>query len=185
MHPVVIMAYDKSPAINKAVAALEEAGIEVRVLNTNSAKLADFLGALAGEDTEDEEPAPTPSVEEPVETDEPDEGSAEPTKKESEEVKESLKIVVDGEEIDAIVIEGATCLMASSLAADSKTSYKLNESEYSFWPSQSEDGLFSLKHNVQIELGKNAIFVEAAITTSTDGKPLLKLSPADYAKLLG
>jgi hypothetical protein len=50
MHPVVIMAHKKSDAINKAVQALEDAGLEVVVLNSEKSKLIDFLGALAGLD---------------------------------------------------------------------------------------------------------------------------------------
>ncbi len=188
MHPIVIMAYEKSPAINKAVAALEEAGMEVRVLNTNHAKLADFLGALAGEEDE-EDAVPAKAAEEPPveDAEEVDDVPPAPAEEAGEEapVKESLRVMVDGEEIDCVIVEGATQLFANTLHVDSKSSYTINESSYAFWPSQAEDGLFSLKHNLQVQVGEKAIFVEANIGATQNAKPLLKLSAEDYKKLVG
>lgn len=134
MHPIVIIAHDKSPAINKAVEALEEAGLEVRVLNTAHAKLVDFLGALAGED---EEPPAPPKEPPPEGTDQgveppPEEVPAETTPKE-EPVEEHC--VVGGERIRLVLTDGVSTLSPSAVG-DSGTGrlvYQLNESSYAFW----------------------------------------------------
>lgn len=179
MHPVVIMAYDKSPAINKAVAALEEAGMEVRVLNTNHAKLADFLGALAGEEDEDEpadesKPEDTPAEDTPSDEDTP-------PADEEKITTESLKIVVDGEEIDTIIVEGKSELVPNGRMVGGKTAYMVNESHYAFWPIM-EDGLYDMTHNVQVQIGNRAVFTDVTIAEAAE-KPSLKLSLDTYLRL--
>lgn len=179
MHPVVIMSYDKSPAINKAVEALEEAGLEVRVLNTNHAKLADFLGALAGEDDEEDEvpvastPEETPEeeVEETPPSDDVDPGIA----------NESLKFIVDGEAVETIIVEGRSELIPNGRMIGGKTAYMINESHYAFWPVM-EDGLYDMTHNVQIQNGDKAIFTDVTIAEAAE-KPLLKLSRDTFTRL--
>lgn len=193
MHPVVIMAYDKSPAINKAVEALEEAGLEVRVLNTARAKLAEFLGALAGDDEElDELPPEEPKAEEPKEEEPPVEEEpkdSEPKKKEAEEesAEEEVKLesvigYVDGEEIVIEIVEGQSELVPSGLMVGTKTAYMVNESHFAFWPA-STDGMFDLTHDVQVSIGDKAVYEAVKILPAAD-KAVLKLNKATYEKFV-
>lgn len=180
MHPIVIMAYDKSPAITKAVAALEEAGMEVRVLNTAHAKLADFLGALAGEDDEEEAPADEPK-EEPKADEEPKEDLPVEEPAPEEEVTEGLKAIIDGEEVDVQLVEGTSELVPNGLMVGSKTAYMINESHFAFWPVAEGDGLFDLTHQVQVQFGDKAVYENVVIKEAAE-KPVLRLNKDVYAK---
>lgn len=188
MHPIVIMAYDKSPAINKAVAALEEAGLEVRVLNTNFAKLADFLGALAGED-EDTPPEEIPAEDTPPEVDDAEEAPVATSEvtpgEESEEIEEPIQtesVIIDGETVQAVLIEGQTTLYLNGLTVGAKTAYMVNESHYSFWPISSDDGLFDLTHNASLQIGDKVMFADVRIAEATEA-PLLKINIETFNKL--
>jgi hypothetical protein len=168
MHPVVIMAYDKSPAINKAVAALEEAGMEVRVLNTGTSKLADFLGALADEDpdaeeapTADEPPAEDDAAQAPKPEPKPEEDEEEPLATESLLLK--LAVSVNGERVHLKLIEGAKAVLhASEISIGAKTFYTLNESKFSFWPgAQSNEpivGAIELKLEGEAPITASVVF---------------------------
>jgi hypothetical protein len=181
MHPVVIMSYDKGPAISKAVAALEEAGMEVIVLNTKTAKLVQFLGALAGETDDEEEdkddkeapPADEPPVDE-VPTDTPPEDE-EPV------VEESLDVFVNEEPIKAIIVEGNdVVLIANGIEgrrAGEKVTYKLNESAFSFWSTKQEGE--ALRAQVELKLKESVSYVSVRMDLPEDGltpeKPVLKI----------
>jgi len=140
MHPIVIMSYDKSPAITKAVAILEEAGMEVRVLNTANARLADFLGALAGDDDEIPEPASEPDepeVDLSKDTDKPVADDAVEDEGEGEVATEGL---VDDELIKIKLVEGFNLVLKPSIInVGARTTYSLNESEFAFWPMARDD----------------------------------------------
>lgn len=181
MHPVVIMSYDKSPAINKAVEALEEAGLEVRVLNTNHAKLADFLGALAGEDDEEEHDDAPPSEETPEDTPPSDDEETHPADEDPGITSESLKLIVDGEELDTVIVEGKSELIPNGRMIGGKTAYMINESHYAFWPAM-EDGLYDMTHNVQVQMGDWATYTDVTIAEAAE-KPLLKLNLDTYIRL--
>lgn len=180
MHPIVIMAYDKSPAITKAIEALEEAGLEVRVLNTNKAKLVDFLGALAGEEDSDdelpvptEEPAPEESVEEPVE-DAPVENT---------DVAESvIEGSYNGEKIVIERFDGLSELHPSGLMVGSKTAYAINEAHFAFWPATQDGGLFDLWVQAEICVNDRAVFENVTIKEAT-AVPRLKLNKDIFDKL--
>ena len=141
MHPIVIMSYDKSPAINKAVQALEEAGMEVRVLNTANAKLADFLGALGGIDDDEVEPVQAePSSTEDKAEDEP---VKEPEEKKPAEDKPEEKVedkikeaTINSEQVKLQIVEGSIVQLypAAAKTTGAKTVYSLNESEFAFFP---------------------------------------------------
>lgn len=156
MHPIVMIAGDKDPAIGKAVEDLEAAGFEVRVLNSAKAKLIDFLGAIAGADEEAEEvPAEDEVVDEPeaLKPKVKKEPTAEPTDElppevptddeESDEtdpldprnlIKKEARIA--GELVQVQLVEGGgITLHPSAITAGAKTFYALNESQFSFWPS--------------------------------------------------
>lgn len=145
MHPIVIIAGDKDPAIGAAVDGLQAAGFEVRVLNTATAKLVDFLGALAGEDDEDEEKkSDAPTEDEPKE--EPKEPKADKPPKdappEDAPVEDDpldpakMEALIAGEPVQVQLVDGADIVLhPSTIHAGAKTFYSLNESQFSFWPS--------------------------------------------------
>ncbi len=187
MHPVVIMSYDKSPAINKAVAALEEAGMEVRVLNTNSAKLADFLGALAGEDDEEDVPADA-AAEEPVVD---DEAPAELPPEEPEVATEALEALVNGENVIVEIVDGSTVtLHSSSISSGAKTFYRLNESEFSFWPnggtkSTQEEADAPVQGGVEIAFKGKEYFTQVIFSEETMNPPVLRIGREWLTPLAG
>ena len=144
MHPIVIIASDKDPAIGAAVEGLEAAGFEVRVLNSATAKLVDFLGALAGEDDgedDEEEPKPAPSVRLNL----PPAAEVAPAKDgeddEDDDAEDPLhpskmEALINGEPIEVELVDGPSItLHPNSISAGARTSYTLNESQFSFWPS--------------------------------------------------
>lgn len=193
-HPVVIMAYDKSPAISKAVSALEEAGLEVRVLNTKTSRLVEFLGALAGED-EDQENTEVEAAEEPTEDDAAEEKPVEKTAKKSEatddisaadidalEVKESLNIHGEQVKISALT-NGPSELTPTGLMVGAKTAYAVNESHFAFWPIQLNEGLYDLTHQIQLQYGAKAIFENVKIAAPADVASI-KLNRSVYNKLV-
>lgn len=198
-HPVVIMAYDKSPAISKAVSALEEAGLEVRVLNTKTSRLVEFLGALAGED-EDQENAEVEAAEEPAEDAEDTEDATEKkpvqkTAKKSEQsddisdadidalkVKESLNIYGEQVKISALT-DGPSELTPTGLMVGAKTAYAVNESHFAFWPVQLNEGLYDLTHQIQLQYGAKAIFENVKIVSPAT-TPSIKLNRTIYNKLV-
>jgi len=172
MHPVVIMSYDKSPAITKAVAALEEAGLEVIVLNTATAKLAQFLGALAGEDEEtDPEAALAPS-----EDDEPKEPAPEDNTEVEPEEELATEALVNDEKVLVEFVDGkdiTLCLdkLGDQRRAGSKVTYRLGESEFSFWSNKLEGE--ALKTLVELKLYGREHYAKVILT---DGeKPLLQI----------
>lgn len=178
MHPIVIMSYDKSPAINKAIEIFEEAGFEVRVLNTKTARLVEFLGALAGEDDEappKEEPAAEAPKEEPAE--EPAAGADEAPPEEPP-VKEELFVLVDGEQVRVELTEGVNELVPNGLMVGKKTAYALNETHFSFWPGDTQN----LERDVQVQLGDKAKFVTVRVTEAGE-VPLLKLDRGVFEEL--
>jgi hypothetical protein len=141
MHPIVIIASDKDPAIGAAVDGLQAAGFEVRVLNTATAKLVDFLGALAGEDDE-EDPEKNPDApEEDAESKEKPKGAApEASVEEPEDENDPLdpkkmEALISGEPIEVQLVDGASItLHPSTIQAGAKTFYSLNEVQFAFWP---------------------------------------------------
>lgn len=143
MHPIVIVASDKDPAIGAAVDSLQAAGFEVRVLNTATAKLVDFLGALAGEDDE-EEAAPEKKPDAPEEPkDEPKPPKDEPAEEPAEDDPldpAKMEAKISGEPVLVEIVEGKDIVLhPSTIQAGAKTFYTLNESQFSFWPAAVSD----------------------------------------------
>lgn len=173
MHPVVIMSYDKSPAITKAVAALEEAGMEVVVLNTKTAKLVQFLGALAGEDDEDVPTPAEPPAEEPVEKP----TAKEPPPEESDDL-EPLKTeaIVNDEKVLIEYVEGASIALHPSAVGvgqeNAKSTYALNESQFSFWSKKDAEALTT---KVMLELNGSLKYVDVVLSRETSTPPRLKI----------
>lgn len=145
MHPIVIIASDKDPAIGAAVDGLQAAGFEVRVLNTATAKLVDFLGALAGEedeeDTEKKPDAPEddkedtePKVEKPPK-DAPDDDEELSDENDPLDPKK-MEALIAGEPVLVEIVDGAQItLHPNKIVAGARTSYSLNEAQFAFWPS--------------------------------------------------
>lgn len=151
MHPIVIIASDKDPAIGAAVDGLQAAGFEVRVLNTATAKLVDFLGALAGADDEEEEKkvdAPEDAPEDEVKEPKPPKDDAPPAEEApADEVDpeaelsddpldpKKMEAKISGEPVLVEIVEGMDLVLhPSTIVAGAKTFYTLNESQFSFWP---------------------------------------------------
>jgi hypothetical protein len=168
------MSYDKSPAIIKAVAILEEAGMEVRVLNTGVAKLADFLGALAGNDSEEDAPAAEPKMEEPA---------MEAVTIDTPILTEQITLFVDDEKIAVQLIDGPSELYPNGLMIGSKTAYAINESHFAFWPARDEDN-FVLSHTVELKLNDHFV-IEEVLIKEAQAIPMLKLNKQVYEKMLG
>lgn len=182
MHPIVIMAYDKSPAINKAVAALEEAGMEVRVLNTKHAKLAEFLGALAGDDEELEDDTPPPEERKNEPASDEDTPPEETPEEEPELATESVLGLIDGEPILIEAHDGPSELYPNGLMVGAKTGYAINEAHFSFWPVSQGEGLFDLTRQVQVEINGAALFTNISIKEAVE-KPMLKLNREQFNSL--
>lgn len=169
MHPVVIMSYDKSPAITKAVAALEEAGMEVVVLNTKTAKLVQFLGALAGETDEEDTPAEEPK--QPVE---------EPSDEEPEENKDLEPIATEGfiagEKVKLVIVEGnSVVLHPSTIHPGAKTVYTINQSAFAFWPSTVHDTPISSNVELQFEGFRDNGYLTQVIFGESSSEPYVEI----------
>jgi hypothetical protein len=195
MHPVLIMAYEKSPAINKAIEALEEAGYDVRVLNTKSAKLVDFLGALAGEDEElplddldgadDADDADDADVvpdedadlaaDAEVDTDTAD-SDADADADADADVKESL--FIQDEAIQYELTDGETTLFVSSLSEDldsEKKVFVIGNTRFTTWTDRP-------KIPVSIKENCDAI-CDVKLSKEIKSTPLLRINRATFEAL--
>lgn len=157
MHPIIIIAGDKNKAIGSAVDTLQEAGFDVRVLNTATAKLVDFLGALAG--AEDEVPAAPPAAAAP------------------EDEEEMSEAIVSGERVIIEMVDGnQVTLHPSSVFIAAKTVFSLNESKYSFWPttatSEVQEPVYT---TVYMEFDGAAYSVQVKLSESIATPPVLKI----------
>lgn len=194
-HPVVIMAYEKSDAIGAAVAALEESGLEVVVLNTAKAKLVNFLGALAGatdEDEDDDAESEEKSTEKEDETTSgdkqdsgTDQGSTEEASKGSEE-KSAEEVTTEGsiedEKVLIKIVEGSgATLYPSTIQVGAKTIYNLNESSFSFWPSAVGDE--PIKGGINLSFDGIKEFIQVTFSEEVKNPPVLELGADLVAKL--
>lgn len=188
-HPVVIMAYEKSEAIGAAVAALEESGLEVVVLNTAKAKLVNFLGALAGatdadeEDEQKEEEKDDTNGEDASKDKDPDEGlgTEDTTNKEpTEEV--TTEGSIEDEKILIKIVEGSSAVLyPSKISVGAKTVYNLNESSFSFWPSAI--GNEPIKGGINLSLDGIKEFIQVTFSEEIKNPPVLELGADLLAKL--
>lgn len=190
-HPVVIMSYDKSPAITKAVAALEEAGMEVMVLNTKTAKLVDFLGALAGEDPdaedEDAEGADdaAPAEELPADTEpapaEDDELAAAQAAADEEEEPLATEALIAGEKVAVKIVEGSQLVLhPTTISIGAKTFYSLNEAQFAFWPSAVSNE--PVTGGVELEVGKYKPTTLTKVTFGEAANPAVLEVGRDWLK---
>lgn len=187
MHPVVIMSYDKSPAITKAVAALEEAGMEVRVLNTATSKLTDFLGALAGADEIKNEPVIVPVTSTQNDEDSKDANAdadadvspntADDTIEAPSDVADqpALEALVAGEKVMLELVEGTEVVLhPADITVGPKTTFKLNTAEISFWSSS----MPALVENLDVSINSFSGLIKVTISDQIAVPPVLKVGKA-------
>lgn len=138
MHPIVIISSAKDPAIGEAVDCLQNAGFEVRVLNSATAKLVDFLGALAGADEDEDADKKSDAKEPDDDAKEPDvEPSGEaPADKNDPLDPKKMEALIAGEPVIVELVDGhSITLHPNNIIVAAQTQYSLNESKFSFWPS--------------------------------------------------
>jgi hypothetical protein len=183
MHPIVIIAGDKDPAIGAAVDGLQAAGFEVRVLNTATAKLVDFLGALAGEDDEEDAEKKPDAPEEDAEEKPKDEPAPKEAPAEEEPADENdpldpkkMEALINGEPVTVEIVDGTEItLHPSTIQAGAKTFYSLNESTFAFWPSAVSNE--PITNGVDLSLNGDDIGHLTKITFSEEAMspPVLKI----------
>ena len=140
MAQVVIFA-PKDEDVSAGEKALKDAGHEVEVVEATAANLLHMaIGMVDGGSDEEsnEEPVDAP-VEEPVEEPPVDEApppeEAPPEEAPTTEAVTSHVVSVDGERVDTYIDSSLKfpLLRVLDLAGDSKLSYSINESKFSFW----------------------------------------------------
>jgi hypothetical protein len=196
MHPIIMIASDKDPAIGKAVEDLEAAGFEVRVLNSATAKLVDFLGAIAGVDDEvDAELPPEPEAEpelppeaEPEPEVEPElSPEAEPkakkkAKDEDEEDEDDpldpkkMEAMIAGEPVQVQLVEGADIVLhPSKIEFGKRTAYALVENQFVFWPKNSADEQITGHIELALEGEETAHLTKVIFSDEPMNPPVLKI----------
>jgi hypothetical protein len=177
MHPIVLISSDKDPAIGKAVDLLQDAGFEVRVLNSATAKLVDFLGALAGADDEEEAEPKAPEDEQPSEKADKEPKDDAPADDEDPLDPTKMEALVSNERVIVEIVDGAgLTLHPSSVTVAARTVYTLNESQYAFWPAATgNDPIFT---GVDLELEGATYWVQAQLSETTANPPVLKIGRA-------
>lgn len=181
MHPIVIVAGDKDPAIGAAVDSLQAAGFEVRVLNTATAKLVDFLGALAGEDDEEEDAGEKkPDAPEEPKDDAPkepkDAPADEPPAEDDPLDSAKMEAKIAGEPVLVEIVDGGDLVLhPSTITAGAKTFYTLNESQFSFWPAAVSDEPIS--GGVELELNEKTVehLTKVIFSEEAMNPPVLKI----------
>ncbi len=174
MHPIVLISSDKDPAIGKAVELLEDAGFEVRVLNSATAKLVDFLGALAGADDEEEAEPKEPEDKQPSEKADKAPKDDAPADDEDPLDPAKMEALVSNEPVLVELVEGSSIVLhPKSVTIAARTVYTLNESEYAFWPSAvGNEPVFT---GLDLELDDAAYFVQAQLSEEAADPPVLKI----------
>jgi hypothetical protein len=151
--------------------ALEDAGHDVEVVEATAINLLHMAVGMMDEEPTEETPIEEPSeetpieeptgepVEEPVVAEPPADAAQEPTT----EAVSNLTVSVDGERIDTFIDTSRSfpLLRVVDLSGDAKVSYKLNESEFSFWrecgntPTIQVEGQSTVTCKVQMGHAKN------------------------------
>lgn len=136
MAKIVVLATEKDEdAVEKA---LESAGLDFEIVEPTPANLLHIVIGMVGEGDE-EEPKDEPKDEEPpAEEPAPEEPPADADiASDASAVPESIgSVKIDGETIKAYAGHGLTStLHAPKFEAGARTVYAINESTFSFWPS--------------------------------------------------
>jgi hypothetical protein len=176
MGKIVVLASAEDAEAAKT--ALDGAGVDYEVVEPTAANLLHIvIGMVDDEAPKDEEP----KDEEPKEpkADIPPEDDSE-IAKDASAVPESLgQVRVNGELIEARLGKGATsALRSSEIQQGPRTSYVVNESTFSFWPSNPSNPT----QRLDVEHGTHRTSVEVAIEKA-EGTSSYFLVGADLADL--
>lgn len=165
MAKIVIIAPKDAEEMEDAVKVLRAAGHTVETQEPTPKSLLHIVLGLFGPKAYGfGEEYIVNSADNPPEEDE----EAEPAEDEEGEVEpeddfrfESLgETTVDGELIEAVRIKSPTSLLyVEGLVSGSKTSYRLNESTFSFWPADVE----APAQRVQVQHGKHRTSIELVV----------------------
>ena len=166
MAKIVVLA---DPADEEAItAAMDAAGFKVKVVEPTAANLLHIVIGMVddGAPKEEEPPVEEPPAEEAPPAEEP---PAEEVPAEEPIAQDSLKslgvCIVDGEPVKAFEGTGETSkLFVAKLQAGAKTTYTINESQFSFWPAKPEEPF----QRVVVECGKSRASLEIALAEADE-----------------
>jgi hypothetical protein len=180
---VVLASADDAEA---AKTALDGAGVDYEVVDPTAANLLHIVIGMVDDEAPKEEEEPKPE-EEPKADKEPKEPKTDiPPEDDSEiasdasAVPESLgQVRVNGELIEARLGKGAiSALRSVKIEQGPRTSYTINESTFSFWPSNPSKPT----QRIEVEHGTHRTSVEVVIE-SAEGNQSYFLVGADLADL--
>ena len=164
-----------------ASAALDAASIDYQIVKPDPAKILHLVigmvGSGGGSDKDDEEKEEKEPKEEPTSEEPPDDSDI---ASDASAVEESLGfITLNGELVEAFkTADGTSFLNVADLVVGPKTSYRLNESTFSFWPA-------SVSHpsqRVLIEHAGKSTSVEVPVRKSNTKTSSVSIG-ADLAEL--
>ena len=161
MAKIVILA--GGSAADEAKTALEGAGLECEVVEPTAENLLHIVIGMVGDDDKEEKKEKKEKKEEKPEApaEEPTEPPAEEVPPAEDEVQEELGLaMIDGEAVKALSSKAATStLYVGTLQTGSKTMYAVNESMFSFWPSDIERPA----HRVVVEHNNHRASIELPV----------------------
>lgn len=188
MGKIVVLA--SSEDAEAAKTALDGAGVDYEVVEPTAANLLHIVIGMVDDEApkEDEQPAPEEEPKADKEPKEPKEPKADiPPEDDSgiasdaSAVPESLgQVRIDGELVEARLGKGAVSALRSvKIQPGPRTSYSINESTFSFWPSNPS----APTQRVIVEHGTHRTSVEVLIEAS-EGTQTYLLVGADLADLI-
>lgn len=147
-----------------AKTALSDAGLDAQIVAATAANLLHIVIGMVGDVDDGEANADdeVPDEETPAE----DASADEPPDEEPEIAEESLSMaIINGEQIKAVKSNKDTSVLyVVELQTGAKTTYGLNESKFSFWPSNIENPV----QRVSIEVDKHFASVEVPLMLAKD-----------------
>lgn len=179
---VVLAGGDDAQAVS---AALDTAGIDYEVVEPSAANLLHIVIGMVDEGPS-EESQETEKPKESKKDEEPEEPEEIPSEDDSEiaadasAVPESLgQVRIDGELVEARLGSGSTSsLRCARIEAGPRTTYSINESTFSFWPSNPS----APSQRIIVEHGSHRTSVEVRIENA-EGNQSYFLVGADLADL--
>lgn len=158
---VVLASAEDSEAVKTA---LEGASLDFDVIEPTAANLLHIVIGMVDDSAEDEPKDEEPTVEEPAEETPPEEAPSEELPPEEAPVEESLgTVIVSGEAINAFKSKsGTSSIFVKSLLKDTKTSFSINESVFSFWPTTPDVPV----SRMNIEIKNNKVAADLSILES-------------------
>lgn len=180
---VVLAGGDDAEAVKTA---LDGAGVDYEVVDPTPANLLHIvIGMVDDGEPKDEEPEDKEPKEPKAEAPPPDDAEI-PAESDSDiaadasAVKESLgQVRIDGELVEARLGKGPTSVLrATKIEQGPRTSYTINESTFSFWPSNPS----APTQRIVVEHGSHRTSVEVRIENA-EGNQTYFLVGADLADL--